>query len=62
MTALASLATPSEAVGLPLSRAARWLALVLVVAALATPDCCLSGAHLMGAGMDGFWPICHAVR
>jgi len=37
-----------------------WLALVILLAALALPDCCLSGEHLFGAGMDSFGPICRA--
>jgi len=46
----------------PSARAARWLALFLVLAGMALPDCCLTGRHMFGAGMDGFGPICRAIR
>jgi hypothetical protein len=37
-----------------------WLALIVVLAGIALPDCCLNGRHLFGAGMETFGPICHA--
>jgi hypothetical protein len=44
----------------PRLRVERWLALVIVVAGMALPDCCLNGHHLLGAGMESFGPICRA--
>jgi hypothetical protein len=37
-------------------------AFVLALAALALPDCCLTGRHAIGFGMEIFAPMCHAVR
>ena len=37
-----------------------WLALLVVLAGIALPDCCLNGRHMLGVGMDGFGPICRA--
>jgi hypothetical protein len=62
MTAFAQCTIQSEVFSLSWARAARWLALFAVVAAMATPDCCLTGRHLFGAGMDAFGPICRAAR
>jgi hypothetical protein len=42
--------------------AARWLTLAFVVVAMTTPDCCLTGRHVFGQGMDAFGPICRAAR
>jgi hypothetical protein len=44
----------------PRLRAEHWLALVVVLVGMALPDCCLTGHHLFGAGMESFGPICHA--
>jgi hypothetical protein len=41
-------------------RAEHWLALFIVAAGIALPDCCLTGHHLFGAGMETFGPICRA--
>ncbi len=41
-------------------RAEHWLALFLVLAAMALPDCCLTGHHMFGLGMESFSPICRA--
>ena len=41
-------------------RAEHWLALFIVVAGMALPDCCLNGHHLFGVGMESFGPICRA--
>lgn len=46
---------------LPLRAAfAKSCAAAILVAALLTPTCCLSGAHAHGGGLDGFGPICFA--
>jgi hypothetical protein len=63
MTALARLTLQSEFAWpayAPRLRVEHWLALVIVVAALTLPDCCLTGQHLFGAGMESFGPICRA--
>lgn len=39
---------------------AQWLAMLVMVAGIALPDCCLNGRHMFGAGMDSFGPICRA--
>ena len=39
---------------------AHWLALLVVLAGIALPDCCLNGRHIFGVGMDSFGPICRA--
>ncbi len=39
---------------------ASWLTLVIVLAAIALPDCCLNGSHTYGLGMHAFGPICRA--
>ena len=39
---------------------ARGFALALLLAGMAVPDCCLSGAHAFGAGMETFTAICRA--
>jgi len=39
---------------------ARWLALFLVLAGIALPDCCLNGSHAFGSGMETFGAICRA--
>jgi hypothetical protein len=39
---------------------AHWLALLVVLAGIALPDCCRNGRHLSGVGMDSFGPICRA--
>lgn len=61
MIALAQTAMQPELLWLACARAARWLALFAVLAGMATPDCCLAGRHMFGAGMDEFGPICHAI-
>ena len=43
-----------------LAPSAHWLALLVVLAGIALPDCCLNGRHMFGAGMDSFGPICRA--
>lgn len=63
MTAMALSARRPEfawAGRVPRPRAEHWLALVVVLAGMALPDCCLTGHHLFGAGMESFGPICHA--
>jgi len=35
---------------------------VLALAALSLPDCCLTGRHAVGFGMEIFAPICSAAR
>ena len=44
----------------PVIRAEHWLALLILMAGMALPDCCLTGHHLFGAGMESFGPICRA--
>ncbi len=44
----------------PRARAEHWLALFVVLAGMALPDCCLTGHHMFGAGMESFGPICRA--
>jgi hypothetical protein len=44
----------------PRLRIGYWVALVIVLAGLALPDCCLSGHHFFGADMESFGPICRA--
>ncbi len=44
----------------PTIRAEHWLALFIVLAGMALPDCCLTGHHMFGAGMETFGPICRA--
>ena len=39
---------------------AHWLALFVVLAGIALPDCCLTGRHMHGAGMEAFGAICRA--
>jgi hypothetical protein len=39
---------------------ARWLALFLFLAGIALPECCLSGSHAFGPGMETFGAICRA--
>jgi hypothetical protein len=56
MTARVALSSPRAAIA---SRAATFL---LALAALALPDCCLTGRHAVGFGMGSFAPICHAAR
>jgi len=56
-----------NAFAIPLSapaplRGTIWLAIALAFAALLLPDCCLTGRHAFGAGMDSFGPICRAAR
>jgi hypothetical protein len=63
MTALALSTRRPEfdwATRVPRLRAEHWLALVVVLVGMALPDCCLTGHHLFGAGMESFGPICHA--
>jgi hypothetical protein len=43
-------------------RRAIWAALVAAFAILALPDCCLSGRHSAGLGMDAFAFVCHSAR
>jgi hypothetical protein len=50
------------ALPIPAPRPAIWFALALALAAMVLPDCCLNGSHAFGSGMDGFGPICRAVR
>jgi hypothetical protein len=54
-----ALAIPTPAAA---PRGAIWFALALAFAMLVFPDCCLSGRHAFGAGMDAFGPICRAAR
>jgi hypothetical protein len=37
-----------------------WLALLILVAGIVAPDCCLTGHHRHGAGMEAFGFICRA--
>jgi hypothetical protein len=37
-------------------------ALVAALVILALPDCCLSGRHVAGFGMDAFAFVCHGAR
>jgi hypothetical protein len=60
MTALA-LVTPSRHIAAA-RRAALLTAFALALAALALPDCCLSGRHAAGFGMEALAGICHAAR
>lgn len=39
---------------------AHWLALFVVLAGIALPNCCLTGRHLHGAGMEAFGQVCRA--
>jgi len=39
---------------------AHWLALLVVLAGIVLPDCCRSGRHIFGVGMESFGPICRA--
>jgi hypothetical protein len=39
---------------------ARWLALLLMLAAIGLPECCLNGSHGIGWGMENFGSICRA--
>jgi hypothetical protein len=58
MTARAALALPS-----PLAAVTpRVAAFLLALAALALPDCCLTGRHAVGFDMGILAPICHAAR
>jgi hypothetical protein len=41
-------------------RNARWLTFLLVLAAIGLPECCLSGSHGFGPGMENFGAICRA--
>jgi hypothetical protein len=36
--------------------------LVATLVILALPDCCLSGRHVSGSGMDAFAFVCHGAR
>ena len=63
MTALALSRAPrresSNAIaGTP--RAVHWLAALVILAGISLPDCCISGRHLFGAGMESFGFICRA--
>jgi len=60
MTVLAETTLWPEFAWPPSIRAEHWLALVIVLAGMALPDCCLTGHHLFGDGMEAFGPICHA--
>jgi hypothetical protein len=58
-------AFPSAPPGLPAQasrRPAVWAALVAAFMILALPDCCLSGRHVAGFGMDAFAFVCHGAR
>jgi hypothetical protein len=37
---------------------ARSFATLIVLTALITPDCCLTGSHVHGADLDGFGRVC----
>jgi hypothetical protein len=37
---------------------ARCFAALIVLTALIAPDCCLTGSHAHGPGLDGFGPVC----
>jgi hypothetical protein len=43
---------------IPLLVLARSFAALIVLTALIAPDCCLTGSHAHGAGLDGFGPVC----
>ena len=45
---------------LPAPRGAIWFTLALAFAALVLPDCCLTGRHAFGAGMNALGPICRS--
>jgi hypothetical protein len=38
----------------------RWTAVVVILAGMALPDCCLNGRHALGPGMEIFGSICRA--
>ena len=42
------------------SQGARWLAVFILLAGVALPDCCLNGSHGFGAGMETWGAICRA--
>jgi hypothetical protein len=44
----------------PRMRSMRLLALVLALAGIALPDCCMNGSHAFGSGMATFGSICRA--
>lgn len=39
-----------------------WAAFAAALFALTLPDCCLSGRHAAGFGMELYGSICHAAR
>jgi len=43
---------------IPLPVLARYFAALIVLIALVSPDCCLTGSHVHGVDLDGFAPIC----
>ncbi len=43
-----------------LARSLRWLAVLAAIAVMAIPDCCLTGRHRVGYGMEAFASICHS--
>jgi len=55
MTALALPPIPRR-----LAPTTHWLALFVVLAGITLPDCCLTGRHMHGAGMEAFGAICRA--
>jgi len=60
VTALAQSTLRPDLSWLSRIRAEHWLALFVVLAGMALPDCCLTGHHMFGAGMESFGPICRA--
>jgi hypothetical protein len=51
-------ATSLKGARIPLPILARSFAALIVLTALIAPDCCLTGSHAHGAGLDGFGPVC----
>jgi hypothetical protein len=41
-------------------RSVHWLGLLVILAGISLPNCCLTGCHMFGAGMEEFGFICHA--
>jgi len=63
MTSLALSRRPRPAAAIPIAarpRAVHLLAAFVILAGVSLPDCCVSGRHLFGAGMESFGFICRA--
>jgi hypothetical protein len=59
--ALSDGSPPPSAVGFAIRpRAVHWLSLLIVLAAISLPNCCLTGGHMFGAGLEEFGFVCRA--